>query len=98
MVFSRIHSPYRCTPQWLRKTGTEKIWVSVVESRLKVLAPNPAISLRLRPGGLMGGRHPPWYMGQLEDTATNHVPFPYESFATFAVQPTGHCRCTRAGA
>jgi hypothetical protein len=55
MVLSRIHSPYRCTPQWLRKTGTEKIWVRVVERRLKVLAPNPAISLRLRLRVLMRG-------------------------------------------
>src|SRR3984957_14355223 len=34
--------------------GTEKIWVRVVVSRLKLLAPNPASSLRLRPCGLMG--------------------------------------------
>src|SRR3984957_10603767 len=33
--------------------GTEKIWVRVVVSRLKLLAPNPASSLRLRPCGLM---------------------------------------------
>ena len=53
-----------------------------MESRLKVLAPNPAISLRLRLRVLMGdqlgeNRQPvePWYMGQLEDAATNHVPF-----------------------
>ena len=50
--------------------GTEKIWVSVVESRLKVLAPNPAISLCLRLRVLMGSVGmggtgsliAPWYM------------------------------------
>jgi hypothetical protein len=55
----------------------------VMESRLKVLAPNPTISLRLRLRVLMGRSAwartgslvEPWYMPQLEDAATNHVPF-----------------------
>jgi hypothetical protein len=54
-----------------------------MESRLKVLAPNPTISLRLRLRVLMGRSAwartgslvEPWYMGELEDAATNHVPF-----------------------
>jgi len=55
MVFSRIPLAVHDSPV-TEEDGTEKIWVSVVERRLKVLAPKPAISLRLRLRVLMRDR------------------------------------------